>query len=60
MNGYKAGDLVLLMRQGTFDVGPSTISRVGIAGFFVRGSLTAYYWHEEGQTWKKYAEEPKA
>lgn len=82
VNGYKIGDLVLLMRRGkgasearvgqgrvgrpavpegdTFDVGPSTIGRVGAVGFFVRGSMAVYYWHEEGRTWKRFVEEKKS
>ena len=59
VNGYKEGDFVLLKRKNTFDVEPSTIGRVGAAGFFARGSMAAYYWHEENRTWKRFAEEKK-
>ena len=51
MNGHKVGDIIYLMCDGVVAQVPSIIRRIGLAGFFVRGSNVGYYWHEEGRTW---------
>jgi hypothetical protein len=60
VNGYKAGDLVLLMHDGATDSSPRAICRVGLAGFFVRGSCMLRCWHDEGVTWRKFFEREKS
>jgi hypothetical protein len=46
-NVYTSGDLSTPMR--------AKIRQLGVAGFYVKGSMTCYYWTEIHRTWRDYS-----
>jgi hypothetical protein len=56
INGYKPDDNVLVFGRTPKDNKLMALRQVGIAGFYVKGLATCFYWHERGRTWD---DEPK-
>jgi len=53
INGYRAGDVVLVLGRIRQEDKNMTVRQVGVAGFRVRGLATCFYWHEKGATWNE-------
>ena len=55
INGHKEDDSVLILGKVPEDNKTMLVRRVGVAGFYVRGLATCFYWHEKGSTWNEIA-----
>ena len=51
VNGYKAGDVVCVLRGSGGKPQKMEIRQIGLIGFYVRGLATCFYWTEKGVTW---------
>jgi hypothetical protein len=51
VNGYKVGDVVLVLRGPDGKPQKMEIRQLGIVGFYVKGLATCYYWTEKKITW---------
>lgn len=50
-NGYKLNSFVALLDVALKPVETREIRHLGLAGFFVKGLSTCFYWHEKKRTW---------
>jgi hypothetical protein len=51
INGYKPDDGVIVLGSTPKGNRSMVVRRVGVAGFYVKGLATCFYWHEKGRTW---------
>ena len=51
VNGYKIDDEVLVFRGPDGKPRNMPIRQLGVAGFYVRGLATCFYWTEKRVTW---------
>ena len=55
INNRKVNDPVVIFTGIMLDkLRKATIRQLGIAGFYVHGLATCYYWHEIGRLWRDY------
>ena len=55
VNGHKVGDAVFVFHGNNGQPWKMEIRQLGIAGFYVRGLATCFYWTEKGVTWDEVA-----